>query len=160
MRISHITDAQGQLELLRTVIDNTWTAIAQQAEQEKRAEAERKAQAKLKPRGSKPTKAPYAPPPPPLKKPKPTLSKKSTPTAKATNPHALAPIKPLPYSHTQPNPKLNPTVLASPNTAQAPATNASIASKDGYSGKNIGVTKKHGYGDDRHSENGIATLKK
>jgi hypothetical protein len=48
MRIYEITDAQGQLELLRTVIDNTWTAIAQQAEQEKRAEAERKAQAKLK----------------------------------------------------------------------------------------------------------------
>ena len=48
MRINEITDAQGQLELLRTVIDNTWTAIAQQAEQEKRAEAERKAQAKLK----------------------------------------------------------------------------------------------------------------
>ena len=32
MRIYEITDAQGQLELLRTVIDNTWTAIAQQAE--------------------------------------------------------------------------------------------------------------------------------
>jgi hypothetical protein len=27
MRISEITDAQGQLELLRTVIDNTWTAM-------------------------------------------------------------------------------------------------------------------------------------
>ena len=53
MRISEITDAQGQLELLRTVIDNTWTAIAQQAEQEKRAEAERKAQTKLKPRAKK-----------------------------------------------------------------------------------------------------------
>ena len=94
MRISEITDAQGQLELLRTVIDNTWTAIAQQAEQEKRADAERKAQAKLKPRSKKATKAPYAPPPTPLKKPKPTLSKQPTPTAKVTNPHALAPIKP------------------------------------------------------------------
>ena len=56
MRISEITDAQGQLELLRTVFDNTWTAIAQQAEQEKRAEAERKAQAKLKPRDLTPEK--------------------------------------------------------------------------------------------------------
>jgi hypothetical protein len=44
------------LELLRTVIDNTWTAIAQQAEQEKRAEAERKAQAKLKPHAKKSSK--------------------------------------------------------------------------------------------------------
>ena len=160
MRISEITDAQGQLELLRTVIDNTWTAIAQQAEQEKRAEAERMAQANLKPRGKKATKAPYAPPPIPLKKPKPTLSKQPTPNAKKTNPHALAPIKPLPYSHPQPNPKLNPTALASPNTVQAPATNASLAPKDGYFGKNIGAIEKHGYGDDRHSENGIATLKK
>ncbi len=160
MRISEITDAQGQLELLRTVIDNTWTAIAQQAEQEKRAEAERKAKAKLKPRSTKPTKAPYAPPPTPLKKPKPTLSKQPTPTAKTANPHALAPIKPLPYSHPQPNPKLNPTALANPNTVQAPATNASLAPKDGYFGKNIGTTEKRGYGDDRHSENGMRTLKK
>ena len=160
MRISEITDAQGQLELLRTVIDNTWTAIAQQAEQEKRAEAERKAQAKLKPRGKKSTKAPYAPPPTPLKKPKPALSKQPTPTAKAPNPHALAPIKPLPYSHTQPNPKLNSTALSHPNSAQVQPTNASTAPKDGYFGKNIGATEKDGYGDDRHSKNGIATLKK
>ena len=160
MRIHEITDAQGQLELLRTVIDNTWTAIAQQAEQEKRAEAERKAQAKLKPRGKKATKAPYASPPTPLKKPKPTLNKQPTPNAKTANPHALAPIKPLPYNHPQPNPKLDPTALANPNTVQAPATNASLAPKDGYFGKNIGVTEKHGYGDDRHSENGIRTHKK
>ncbi len=160
MRISEITDAQGQLELLRTVIDNTWTAIAQQAEQEKRAEAERKAQAKLKPRGKKATKAPYAPPPTPLKKPNPTLSKQPAPNAKTANPHALAPIKPLPYSHPQPNPKLNPTAIANPNTVQAPAQNASTAPKDGYFGKNIGALEKDGYGDDRHSKNGIATLKK
>ena len=131
MKINEITDAQGQLELLRTVIDNTWSAIAQQAEQEKRAEAERKAQAKLNPRSKKATKAPYAPPPTPLKKPKPTLSKQPTPTTKTPNPHALAPIKPLPYSHPQPNPKLNPTASAIPNTAQAPALNASTAPKDG-----------------------------
>ena len=152
MRLYEFADAEAQLALLRTIIDNTWTAIAQQAEQEKRAEAERKAQAKLKPRSRKAVKAPYASPPPPLKKPKPTLSKQPIPTAKVTNPHALAPIKPLPYSHTQPNPKLNPTAFANPNSVQAPATNASTASKDGYFGKNIGATEKHGYGDDKHSK--------
>ncbi len=160
MRIYEITDAQGQLELLRTVIDNTWTAIAQEAEKEKLVQAQRKAQAKSKPRSRKPTKAPYAPAPTPLKKPKPTLSKQSTPNAKTANPHALATIKPLPYSHPQPNPKLNPTAIANPNTVQAPATNASLAPKDGYFGKNIGALEKDGYGDDRHSKNGIATLKK
>ena len=131
MRLYEFADAEAQLALLRTIIDNTWTAIAQQAEQQKRVDAERKAQAKLKPRGKKASKAPYAPLPTPLKKPKPTLSKQPTPTAKVTNPHALAPIKPLPYSHTQPNPKLNPTALANPNTVQAPATNASLTPKDG-----------------------------
>jgi hypothetical protein len=160
MRIHEITDAQGQLELLRTVIDNTWTAIAQQAEQEKRLQAERKAKTKLKKPNIKASKAPTTPSSIPIKKIKPTTTSQPTPKAKTANPHALAPIKPLPYSHTQPNPKLNPTALTNPNTIQAPATNASTASKDGYFGKNIGATEKHGYGDDRHSKNGIATLKK
>ena len=84
MRISEITDAQGQLELLRTVIDNTWTAIAQQAEQEKRAEAERKAQAKLKPRSKKSSKGTSiripTPPPPPTKKSKAPLFNQPAPT--------------------------------------------------------------------------------
>lgn len=155
MRISEITDAQGQLELLRTVIDNTWTAIAQQAEQEKRTEAERKAQAKLKPRSKKATKAPYAPPPTPLKKPKPILSKQPTPTAKATTPQSLATIKPLPYSHTQHNLKLKPTALSNPNIDHPQAKKASVASKDGYFEKNISDTEKNGYSDDRYSKNGI-----
>ena len=69
MKICEITDAQGQLELLRTIIDTTWSSIAQQAEQEKQAEAARKAQAKLKPRGKKRGKGakvhiPSTPPPP------------------------------------------------------------------------------------------------
>jgi len=58
------------------------------------------------------------------------------------------------------NPKLSHTALANPNTVQAPAQNASTASKDGYFGKNIGAVEKDGYRDDRHSKNGIATLKK
>ena len=170
MRISEITDAQGQLELLRTVIDNTWTAIAQQAEQERRAEAERKAQAKLKPRSHKAVKAPYASPPPPLKKPKPLTANKPTLNSTLANPNADNTIKPirstvkpmpsLPPSHTQANPQLNPNTTQHPNTVQAQATNVSTAPKDGYLGKNIASTNKHGYGDDRHSKNGIASLKK
>ena len=160
MRISEITDAQGQLELLRTVIDNTWTAIAQQAEQERRSEAERKAQSKLKQRGMKPIKAPYAPPPPSLKKPKPNLSKKSSPTNKATTPHALDSIKPLPYSHTQANPKLNNTDLSILNTTQTPAKNASLEPLDANLGKTMGAIEKHTYSVDRHSENGISYQKK
>ena len=53
MRLYEFADAEAQLALLRTIIDNTWTAIAQQAEQAKRVDAERKAKAKLKPRAKK-----------------------------------------------------------------------------------------------------------
>ncbi len=160
MRIMEIANAEEQVALLKLIMDKTWEAVAQQAAQQKQAEAQRKAQSKSKPRSRKSVKLPHVPVPPLPKKPKPNLSKQPTPTAKTPNPHALAPIKPLPYSHPQPNPKLSPTALSNPNTTQAPAQNASTAPKDGYFGKNIGTTEKDGYGDDRHSKNGIATLKK
>jgi len=144
MRINEITDAQGQLELLRTVIDNTWTAIAQQAEQEKRAEAERKAQAKLKPRSSKPIKAPYASPPPPLKKTQPLTTNKPTPNPTLANPNADNTIKPI-RSTAKPMPSLY------PSHTQATQQNALNVPKDGYLDKNIGVVKKDLRTTDRHS---------
>ena len=153
MRINEITDAQGQLELLRTVIDNTWTAIAQQAEQEKRAEAERKAKAKPKPRSSKPIKAPYASPPPPLKKPKPLTANKLTPIPTLANPNADNTIKPI-RSTTKPMPSLHPSYT------QAIPQNALNAPKDGYLDKNMDAVQNDERGDDRHSKNGIASLKK
>ena len=153
MRINEITDAQGQLELLRTVIDNTWGAIAQQAEQEKRAEAERKAQAKLKPRSRKAVKAPYASPPPPLKKPQPLTANKPAPNPTPANPNADNTIKPI-HSTVKPMPSIH------PSHTQAMPQNALNAPKDGYFGKNIGTKEKEDDGDDRHSKNGIATLKK
>ena len=153
MRINEITDAQGQLELLRTVIDNTWTAIAQQAEQEKRAEAERKAKAKIKPRSRKAVKAPYASPPPPLKKPQPLTANKPTPNPTLANPNADNSIKSL-RSTDKPMPSLHPSLT------QAMSQNASTAPKDGYLDKNIDAVQNNLRGDDRHSENGIASPKK
>ena len=171
MRISEITDAQGQLELLRTVIDNTWAAIAQQAEQEKRVEAERKAQAKLKPRAKKSSKGTSiripTPPPPPNKKPQAALAKQPPSPLNNPNPNALNAVKPLP----SPNPQLNqpPTNTAiNPKLASVtypkPTANTPITPhnglKTGFFGKNIGTTEKEDDGDDRHSKNGIATRKK
>ena len=148
MRINEITDAQGQLELLRTVIDNTWTAIAQQAEQEKRVEAERKAKAKLKPRSRKAVKAPYASPPPPLKKPQPLTVQKPTPNPTLANPNADNTIKPIrSTAKTMPSPH--------PSHTQAMPQNALNEPKDGYLDKNMNAPEKDGYGDDRHSKNGI-----
>ena len=171
MRIIEITDAQGQLELLRTVIDNTWTAIAQQAEQEKRAEAERKAQAKLKPRAKKASKGTSirtpTPLPTPTKKLQAPLAKQPPSPLNTPNPNALNAVNPLPPT----NPQLNqpPTNTAiNPNLKSTqypkPTVNTPIKPHNGLKmgsfSKNIGTTEKEEDGDDRHSKNGIATLKK
>ena len=171
MRISEITDAQGQLELLRTVIDNTWTAIAQQAEQEKRAEAERKAQAKLKPRAKKSGKGKSiripSPPLPPNKKPQAPLAKQPPSPLNKPNPNALNAVQPLPSTNSQLNqPSTNTTT--NPKLASLPYSKPIATTpinqyndlKMGYFDKNIGTTEKEDDGDDRHSKNGIATLKK
>jgi len=171
MRISEITDAQGQLELLRTVINNTWTAIAQQAEQEKRAEAERKAQAKLKPSTKKSGKGISVriptPPPPSNKKPQAPLAKQPPSPLNKPNPNALNAVKPVPptspqFNHSPTNTAINPKLATTPNPKPLATTPIKPHNglKTGYFGKNIGTLEKEDDGDDRHSKNGIATLKK
>lgn len=125
MRFFEFADAEAQLGLLRTIIDNTWAAIAKQAEEQKKAEAQRKATAKLKPRKQragmgKAIKAPTTKPPPPPPKPK------------VSNP------QPKP----QPNPQL-PTAqqnLAQPyNGAVSRLNNASFGAKSHTFGGDNGV---------------------
>ena len=71
MRINEIADAQEQLALLRLIIDNTWTAIKQQADTQARQQASKPRAASVKP--PKPPKhPPYAAKPKPL--PKPTVT--------------------------------------------------------------------------------------
>jgi len=173
MRLYEFADAEAQLALLRTIIDNTWTAIAQQAEQEKRAEAERKAQAKLKPRAKKSSKGTSiriripTPPPPPTKKPQAALAKQPPSPLNNLNPNALNAVKPLPPTNPQlkqqpTNTAINPKLSSTPHpkpTATTPIK-PSNGLKTGYFGKNIGTTEKEDDGDDRHSKNGISTLKK
>ena len=60
MKIKEITSAEEQLDLLRVIIDNTWTAIRQQAE----IQAKQGAAKVSKPKATKPIKKPpYAAPP-------------------------------------------------------------------------------------------------
>ncbi len=171
MRIYEITDAQGQLELLRTVIDNTWTAIAQQAEQEKRAEAERKAQAKLKPRTKKSSKVTSiripTPPPPLAKKPQTPLSNQPPSPLNKPNPNALNAVKPvLPTNpqlnrlptNTAINPKLSSTLQPIP-AATTPIKPQTVL-KSRYLDKNIDAVQSDLRGTDMHSKKDIATLKK
>ena len=181
MRLYEFADAEAQLALLRTIIDNTWSAIAQQAEQEQRAEAERKAQAKLKPRAKKSGKGTSiripTPPPPPTKKPQAPLAKQ--PPSPINKPNALNVVKPLPLTNpklkqpptnTAINPKLkqpptntaiNPKLASTPNPKPIATTpiKPHTSVNTGYFGKNIGTLEKEENGDDRHSKNSIATLK-
>ena len=170
MRLYEFADAEAQLALLRTIIDNTWTAIAQQAEQQKRVDAERKAKVKLKPRSKKSSKGtsiriPTLKPPPP-KQPQAPLAKQPPSPLNKPNPNALNALKPLPPT----NPQLNqpPTNTAiNPKLASVPYPKPTVNTpikphnglKTGYFGKNIGATEKEDDGDDRYSKNGIATLK-
>ena len=171
MRLYEFADAEAQLALLRTIIDNTWTAIAQQAEQEKRAEAERKAQAKLNPRAKKRSKGGNIrrPSPPTLAPKTPNANAKSQASSASNqttqaNPNAVGQQSvayPKPYAIptiTATNPKLASVPYPKP-TANTPIKPHNDL-KTGYFGKNIGTTEKEDDGDDRHSKNGIATLKK
>ena len=171
MRIHEITDAQGQLELLRTIIDNTWTAVAQQAEQEKRSEAERKAQAKLKPRSQKSSKGTSirirTPLPPPTKKPQAPLATQPPPPLNKPYPNSLKALKSAPPTNPQlkqqsTNTATNPKLASSLDPKPSPklTINQPYDVKDGYLGKNIDTKDKDGDKDDRYSKNGIATLKK
>ena len=139
MRLYEFTNAQEQLGLLRIIIDNTWTAIAQQAKQQKEAEAQRKAQTKATPRKAKGSKRMSVRTPTPHTQ---QAYPKPTPTQ---NP--IAPRKPLPTPTTN-------------STQPIPPLNLATAPKDGYLGRNVSATEMNGRGDDGHSENGIATLKK
>ncbi len=171
MRLYEFADAEAQLALLRTIIDNTWTAIAQQAEKQKRLDAERKAQATLKPRSKKSSKGTSiripTPKPPPPKQPQAPLAKQPPSPLNKPNPNALNAVKPLPPTNPQlkqqpTNTAINPKLASVPYpkpTANTPIK-PSNGVKVGYFGKNIGTLEKEEDGDDRHSKNGIATLKK
>lgn len=50
MRIFEIANAEEQLGLLRVIIDNTWTAIAQQAERQRQEQLKQQAKAKKSPK--------------------------------------------------------------------------------------------------------------
>ncbi|WP_445779303.1 hypothetical protein [Shewanella sp.] len=171
MRLYEFADAEAQLALLRTIIDNTWTAIAQQAEQQKRVDAERKAQAKLKPRSKKSRKCASiripTPKPPPPKQPQAPLAKQPPSPLNKPNPNALNAVKPLPPTNPQLKP-LTTSTSATPKLSPIPYTkhiaktsiNQQSDVKDRYFGKNIGTLEKDDDGDDRHSKNGLAALKK
>jgi hypothetical protein len=171
MRFYEFADAEAQLGLLRTIIDNTWTAIAQQAEQKRRADAERKAQAKLKPRTKKSSKGaslrlatPVTPPP---KKPQAALPQQPPPAQSKPTPNTSSTLKPLPSANPQLKPLATVKAVQPKSSAIKPIALATVATKNRQNqpkttalGRDIGAVEKDDGTADRHSKNGIATLKK
>lgn len=108
MKIKEVTNPEEQLGLLRVIIDNTWSAIKQQADTQARqkvAQPPPKSKAKS-PKAPKP--APYAAMPKPLPKPRP-LYKVNTQTKvqpMATQAHKFS-HKQAPSNNGAPNPVNN-----------------------------------------------------
>ena len=171
MRLHEFADAEAQLALLRTIFDNTWSAIAQQAEQQKRADAERLAQAKLKSRPKKPSKIPNVPiptppAPNPIKPPAP-IANQPTPAPIKTNPNGTSTSKarpsPNPQLKQQPSSAANKPNLASkpnPKTANKADTKLQNDLKTRYFDKNVSGKENELDLDDGHSKNGNAAPKK
>ena len=147
MRLYEFANAEEQLALLRKIIDNTWTAIAQQAAEQQRAAAQRKAQAKLKPRGKKPSKGTSirvrTPKPPPPKKPLTATTQQPPSPLNKPNPSATKVLNPLPstklqlkpqFTNAQINPKA--TSYSQPKSANTASNRPSFGLKDVYFGKN------------------------
>ena len=171
MRLNEFADAEAQLALLRTIIDNTWTAIAQQAEQQKRLDAVRQSQAKLKPRAKKLGKSTSiripTPKPSPPKQPQSPLAKQPPPPLDKPKSNTLNAVKPLPPTNPQlkqppTNTAINPKFASTPHPKPIATTpiKPHTGAKAGYFGKNIGTKEKEDDGDARYSINGISTIKK
>ena len=167
MRLHEFANAEAQLGLLRTILDNTWSAIAQQADQQKRADAERLAQAKLKSRVKKPSKSIRIPTPPlptPIKPPAP-IAKQPTPTSSKPNPNVLSTPKAAPSnpqnkqqpSSTATRPNL--ATKSNPKTPIKPDTKLQNDLKIRYFDKNLSGKENELGLDDGHSKNGIAAPK-
>lgn len=117
MKVKEVTNPEEQLGLLRVIIDNTWSAIKQQADAQARQKASQpptKAKAKAP---KSPKQTPYASKPQQLPKPKALHLAKPQPTMKSTIGKAV-------YKQPQPNigaPK--PTVSSHPSQVSALPSN-------------------------------------
>lgn len=138
MKILEIASAEEQLALVRVIFDNTWRALEQQAEQQRRT------QAKAKPKTKQ------------AAKPKPRSPQRAQPTARALTAPKLPP--PLPTLTSKPKSTALPSQSAANLPISQPFVSPSLANKTGLS-----VYKTHSLGrtntvqrndlddDDRHS---------
>lgn len=134
MKILEIASAEEQLALVRVIFDNTWKALEQQAEQQRRSQAKAKPKPKPKPRTTQRAKA----------------STRPTPAFKPV------PLPPAPTS--KPNTTSTSAQTVSSLASSQPYAAPSVANKTGLSvyktqslGRSNAVQRKDLDDDDRHS---------
>ena len=122
MKIKEVTNPEEQLGLLRVIIDNTWSAIKQQADTHARQKVAQPTP-KSKPKAPKaPKPAPYAAMPKPLPKPKPLY---------ATNPQTkVQPIATQAHKFSHKQMPTNTSAQKSINNKELSPADALKANKD------------------------------
>ena len=132
MRIDEIANAEEQLALWKLISDNTWQAISQQAEAERRQRAEKAAQAKLKPkiggkRGGRKSmpQPPHTTPPPPPKKPPPPQA--NTEVGKQPTQQMAVGVKQQQANAANPQVQHPPTTAAAQDNKQQVSPQAALA---------------------------------
>ena len=175
VRLYEFTNAEDQLKLLRLIIDNTWSAISKEAEQEKAHKAMNAQRSKMRPKKISKGKSisiplPSVKPPPKVVKSPPsnTLDNPKKSLAKNTGGHPLKQAPTLNPSVIKPvglttKATTLPSNLPNSNQPTYPLNNhpnASSGSLGGYLGRNTSKFNSDDETDDRHSKNGINILKK
>ena len=132
MRIDEIASAEEQLALWKLISDNTWQAISQQAEAERRQRAEKAAQRKLKPkiggkRGGRKSMPPppHTTPPPPPKKPPPPQA--NTEVGKQPTQQMAVGVKQQQANAANPQVQHPPTTAAAQDNKQQVSPQAAVA---------------------------------
>jgi outer membrane biosynthesis protein TonB len=138
MRITEFTSAADQLALVKLIFDNTWAALAKQADDQRP-----KATLPKAPKKAKRLAKPKIPAPPKPKPPKPITK----PTVKGE------PQRPQ---------RFNTATLPKPAASVTPqnTSNTSNTTFDAFSNRNQLAKKSVDKIDDRHSSNGDTNLKK
>lgn len=168
MRLFEIADAAEQLALLRLIFDNTWTAIAQQAEQQRIESAKRAAATKQKPRRTKARKVGRIAKPPlpssPAKKPlPPSVQQAAKPTAQRQSVFAIQQHQTANRNATRPNTNVSGTAQT-PNLAPRATSNSlqktQISPKTVPNSAEKYAVNAYGMTNGRHSLNRYSTPKK
>jgi hypothetical protein len=161
MRLYEFANAEEQLALLRTIIDNTWTAIAQQADQQRINSAQgrpqplplstKKIRSTVRTKKSKKVPSVRVPVPGPPHKKKPQVPVAMSPPHRAVSPTPQAFVAPhqLPPSNiptkvqsvstaTTPNIKQIKAISPLPNSVKS----SKFGTNGGYFGKNLSALRK------------------